>query len=93
MESYQFRFLILWILSQQDSEYFAREIVFQVSADVACGHRPEPEVEEAQSETSAWQKLTCVVLLSMATSFHVIVVFSIVKTIFVLVLTRYRYCN
>ena len=30
------------------------------------GHRPEPEVEEAQSETIAWQKLTCVVLLGVA---------------------------
>ena len=57
------------------------------------GHRPEPEVEEAQSETIAWQKLTCVVLLSVATSFHVIFVTRIVKTIFILVLTRYRYCN
>ena len=55
------------------------------------GHRPEPEVKEAQSETIAWQKLTCVVLLSMATSFHVIVVSRILKIIFILVLTRYRY--
>ena len=57
------------------------------------GHRPEPEVKEAQSETIAWQKLTCVVLLSVATSFHVIFVTRIVKTVLILVLTHYYYCN